>query len=127
MTFTDYEGQERTEDFYFNFTKAELSEMEFTWPGGLAKFYEKIVAEQDPVQLVSHFKILILKAYGEKSLDGRRFMKSPEISQAFSETEAYSDLFMELSNNADSAAAFCNGIIPNIPDPALASQLKMAT
>ena len=42
-------------------------------------------------------------------------MKSEEISNGFAQTEAYSQLFMELATDADAAAAFVNGIIPNIP------------
>lgn len=114
MTYTDYDGNERTEDFYFNLTKAEVAEMEMSHDGGLVKMIEKIVAEQNGKRIVEIFKDLILKAYGEKSLDGKRFVKSEEISNAFAQTEAYSDLFMELALDAESAAAFVNGIVPAI-------------
>jgi len=88
--------------------------------GGLTKTLEKIVAEQDGKRIIEMFKDLILKAYGEKSLDGKRFIKSKELSEAFSQTEAYSELFMELAMNAEASAAFVNGIIPvmdNIASP----------
>lgn len=112
ITYTDYDGNQRIEDFYFNLTKAEVTEMELSVNGGLVKFLEKIVAEQDSKQIVEKFKDLILRAYGEKSPDGKRFIKSQELRDAFSQTEAYSDLFIELASNADAAAAFVNGIIP---------------
>lgn len=115
MTYTDYDGNERTEDFYFNLTKAEITEMEMSHDGGLVKLIEKIVAEQDVKRIIEIFKDLILNAYGEKSADGRRFIKNAEIREAFSQTEAFSDLFMELASNADVAAAFVNGIIPQVP------------
>lgn len=115
MTYTDYDGNERTEDFYFNLTKAEITEMEMSRDGGLVKMIEKIVAEQDVKRIIEIFKDLILDAYGEKSADGRRFIKNSEIKEAFSQTEAYSDLFMELASNADAAAEFVNGIIPQVP------------
>lgn len=115
MTYIDYDGNERTEDFYFNLSKAEISEMEMSKDGGLVKMIEKIVAEQDVKRIIAIFKDLILNSYGEKSPDGRRFIKSTEISEAFSHTEAYSDLFMELSTDAESAAEFVNGIIPQVP------------
>jgi hypothetical protein len=73
---------------------------------------QKIVAAQDSPAIIKVFKELILKAYGEKSPDGKRFIKSDEISTAFSQTEAYSQLFMELATDADAAAKFVNGIIP---------------
>jgi hypothetical protein len=120
ITYTDYDGNKRTEDFYFNLSKAEVAEMEMSAEGGLTKTLEKIVAEQDGKRIIEMFKDLILKAYGEKSLDGKRFIKSKELSEAFSQTEAYSELFMELAMNAEASAAFVNGIIPvmdNIASP----------
>lgn len=112
ITYTDYNNVKRTEDFYFNLSKAELMEMEMSTSGGLAETINKIVAAQDTAAIIKIFKDLILKAYGEKSPDGKRIVKSEEISNAFAQTEAYSDLFMELATDADAAAAFVNGIVP---------------
>lgn len=112
VTFTDYNGVERTEDFYFNLTKAEVTEMELSTTGGLAETIQKIVSAQDSPAIMKIFKDLVLKAYGEKSPDGRRFIKSDDISTAFSQTEAYSQIFMELATDADAAAKFVNGIVP---------------
>ena len=112
LTYVDYNGMERTEDFYFNLSKAEVAEMELSVEGGFSKMLEEIVASKDNVRIVNLFKQMVLKAYGEKSADGRRFVKSEEISKAFSETEAYSEIFMELALNTDAAAAFVNGIMP---------------
>lgn len=112
ITYTDYNGIERTEDFYFNLTKAELMEMELTVEGGFADMVEKIVASNDTPSAVKIFKKIILASYGEKSPDGRRFIKSKEISDSFVQTEAYSELFTELARNDEEAAAFINGVIP---------------
>lgn len=112
ITYTDYNGSERTEDFYFNLSKAEIMEMEMGTAGGMAGTIQKIVSAQDAPAIIKIFKDLVLKAYGEKSPDGKRFIKSEEISMAFSQTEAYSNLFMELATDADAAAKFVNGIIP---------------
>ena len=112
ITYTNYNGIELTEDFYFNLSKAEVMEMEMSTSGGLAEMITRIVAAQDAPAIIKIFKELILKAYGEKSPDGKRFIKSNELSEAFSQTEAYSELFMELASNADAASAFVNGIIP---------------
>lgn len=114
ITYTDYNGTERTEDFYFNLTKAEVMEMEMGIEGGMTEMITKIIAAKDAPAIIAIFKKLILKAYGEKSADGKRFIKSEEISTAFSQTEAYSDLYMELATNADEAAKFVNGIIPAV-------------
>ena len=113
MAYLDYDGNERTDDFYFNLTKAELMEMEMSHEGGLVKTIDKIVAARDTKTIIELFKDLILKAYGEKSLDGKRFIKNKELSEAFAQTEAYSDLFMALATNTDAAVDFVNGITPS--------------
>lgn len=112
ISYTDYNGTKRTEDFYFNLTKAEISEMELEIPGGMSEMLKRITAAQDTPTLVKIFKDLILRSYGIKSDDGRRFIKTKELKEEFSQTEAYSELFMELATNAESASAFVNGIIP---------------
>lgn len=112
ITYTDYNDNERTEDFYFNLSKAEITEMELSTTGGLAEMIQKIVNTQDGPKLVKIFKDLVLAAYGEKSPDGKRFIKSEELREAFSQTEAYSELFMELATNAEEASTFINGIMP---------------
>ena len=114
ITYTDYDGNERTEDFYFNLTKAEVAEMEMSYTGGMEKMLKKIVAEKDSKRIVEIFKDLILRSYGEKSADGKRFIKNQELRDAFAQTEAYSELFMELATDAEAAAAFVNGILPKI-------------
>ena len=113
ITYTDYNGNERTEDFFFHLTKAEIMEMEMSTTGGLAEMIQKIVATQDTPAIIKIFKELVLNAYGEKSPDGKRFIKSKELSTEFSQTEAYSILFMELATDADKASKFVNGIIPD--------------
>ena len=112
ITYTDYNGVERTEDFYFNLSKAEVTEMELSVEGGFSKMLEEIVKSNDNVRIIELFKEMVLKAYGEKSADGRRFIKSKELSEAFSQTEAYSEIFMELALDEKAAAAFVNGIMP---------------
>lgn len=112
ITYQDYNGNERTEDLYFNLSRAEVIEMEMGITGGLTEMIKKIVAAQDTPAIIRVFKDLILKSYGEKSADGRRFIKSEELSNAFSQTEAYTQLFMELATDADAASKFLNGIIP---------------
>lgn len=114
IKYTDYEGNEREEDFYFNLTRAECVKLQLSTEGGLEKSLRKIIAEQDIPKIIPIFEQIILSAYGEKSPDGKRFVKSKELSDAFAQTEAYSDLFMELMSDADAAAAFVNGIIPQI-------------
>ena len=112
ITYIDYNGTERKEDFYFNLSKAEIMEMEMGTTGGMVEMINKIIAAQDAPAIIDMFKKMILKAYGEKSADGKRFIKSKEISEAFSQTEAYSQLFMELATDADAASKFVNGIVP---------------
>lgn len=115
IKYTDYNGVERNEDFYFNLNKAELMEMELTTEGGLAERTQRIIDTQDTPKIVEMFKDLILRAYGEKSEDGKAFIKKDangKLADKFAQTEAYSELFMELATDADAAAKFVNGIIP---------------
>ena len=112
IKYTDYNGVERTEDFWFHLSKAELMEWEMGTTGGLTEMIKRIVDAQDAPAIIKIFKELVLKAYGKKSPDGRRFEKSEALSNEFSQTEAYSKLFMELATDADKAAEFVNGIVP---------------
>lgn len=112
ITYTDYDGLERTEEFRFNLTKAELMDMELTTVGTFSKLMQKIIDEKDMVRLAKYFKELILKSYGVKSDDGKRFIKSPELSEAFSQTEAYSELYMELLGNSEYVVKFIQQVMP---------------
>ena len=112
IKYTDYDGNEREEDFYFNLSKAEITEMELSKEGGMSEYIKKISATQNAPELIKLFKEIITKSYGEKSLDGKRFIKNKELTEAFTQTEAYSELFVELASNADEAVKFINGIMP---------------
>lgn len=112
IRYTDYNGVERKEKFLFHLNKAELAEMELGTKGGMSRMLEDIVAADNTQKIVDIFKNMILSAYGEKSEDGKRFIKSEELSIAFSQTEAYSELFMELATNTQSAIEFVNGVMP---------------
>lgn len=124
IKYMGFDGVERTEDFYFNLTKAEVMEMEMSISGGLSERISKVVAAQDQPAIIAIFKDLILRAYGEKSEDGRRFKKSEELKTAFAETNAYSELFMELATDDKAAAEFVNGIIPAEMSKKLATASK---
>lgn len=113
ITYTDFDGNERTETFLFNLSKAEVIEW-LTMNGNytLDKVLIKLSEEENAGEILTIFKDLIYRSYGEKSLDGRRFVKSPEVKANFMETEAYSTLFTELAFDAQKAADFLNNIIP---------------
>lgn len=112
IEYEDFNGNVRKEDFYFHLSEAELIEMEMGYQGGLTQMVNKIVSTQDHEQIISIFKMLLLKSYGEKSPDGRRFIKSEELAIDFSHTNAYSKLFIELATDSDEAAKFVNSVIP---------------
>lgn len=112
ITYTDYNGNDRTEDFYFHLTKAEIAKMEMSTSGGFAEMIDRIVAAQDQPSIIQVFEDLLCKSYGVKTPDGRGFRKRKEDLEAFVSTEAYSQLFMELATNADEAAKFLNGVLP---------------
>lgn len=112
ITFTDYNGIDREEDFYFNLNESEVTKLELRVPGGLTAMMQRIVKKQDAQQIIDTFEDLIRQSYGEKSPDGREFVKSPELTQKFMQTEAYNKLFMELCTDSKAAAEFFNSIIP---------------
>lgn len=113
VTYVDFNGLERTEDFYFNLTKSELLQWEYSVEGGLAEILDKIVKSKEASKLIGYFKEIVLKAYGRKSDDGRRFEKSDAISEEFSQTPAYDEIYMELFMDEDAASAFIKGILPD--------------
>lgn len=111
-SYTDYDGNERKEDFYFNFTEAELAKMELSVTGGLTTIIQRAIDAKDVPSLIKIFEDLISKSYGQKSLDGRRFIKSPEILEEFKQTEAYSQIYMRMATNEKAAAEFVNNVMP---------------
>ena len=112
IKYTDYNGNNREEDFYFNLTKAEIMKMEMSTTGGLAEKINRIVAAQDAPAIITVFEDLIQKSYGVKTADGRGFEKKQEYLDSFMSTEAYSILYMELATDAEKAAEFINGVVP---------------
>ena len=117
ITYTDFDGVERTETFYFNLTRSEITELQLTYPGGYAEYIEKVTASQDRPKIIEMFKDLIMRTYGEKSEDGRRLMKSPERSKAFMETPAYDELFMQIATDPNFATEFVAGVVPDFGQP----------
>lgn len=111
-TYTDWNGMERTETFRFNFTKAELMEMQYEQEGGMREYLQKIIDSKNQKEIMRLFKELVLNAYGEKSADGKYFLKNDEIRANFAASPVYSEIFMELSTDADAAGAFVNGVMP---------------
>ena len=113
IKYKDFNGNEREEDFYFNLMQSEIAELELRTVGGFTESIQKIIQTQDGPEIIKQLKKIILKSYGEKSADGKRFIKSDELSEAFSQTNAYSELFMELATDDEAASAFINSIVPD--------------
>lgn len=112
MTYEDFNGETRTEDFWFHMSEVDLLEMDSKYPGGMQGFIQKMIDTQDAAEMFKLAKEIIELSYGEKSLDGRTFEKSPELTRSFTQTQAYVDLFMEIGTDADKAAEFIKGIMP---------------
>jgi len=129
ITYTDYDGVEHTEDFYFNLNKAEVMEMNLSANGAYGEYLQRIVEQRDGQKIADEFKRLILKSYGEKSPDGRRFIKSDELSAAFQQTEAYSELYMQLATEENAASKFVEGVLPKVEsdsNPKLENHMSLA-
>lgn len=130
IKYTDYNGQERSEQFYFNLSKAELMEMELSTQAGVEEMIRVLIATNDNAKIVKVFKDLILKSYGIKSEDGRRFIKSDELRNQFEQSEAYSEFFMQMVANEDNLQTkFINGVIsgtnvPNMDEKEAINKLK---
>lgn len=112
ITFEDFNGVERSEDFFFNLTSSELTKLQYSKSGGLAEWINRIVQAQDNKTVLEMIEEIIAAAYGEKSLDGREFVKSPEIFQKFKATNAYDKLFMELTTDGVAASTFITSCMP---------------
>lgn len=115
ITYTDFDDVERTEDFYFNLSKTELMEMNFSEEGGMEKLVKRIIDTKDIKKTIEVFKEILLKAYGQKSDDGKRFIKTIDghrLADDFAQSSAYDELFFELINDEQKAADFVSGIIP---------------
>jgi len=119
IKYTDFNGVEREEDHYFNLSRAEINEMNLSTTGGLERMIHDITSTKDVPKIAAIFKELILKSYGIKSPDGKRFIKSKEISLEFSQTGAYDVLYMELlgDETGDAANAFISAILPSDAKP----------
>lgn len=112
IKYVDFDGNKREEDFFFHLMESEIAEMELSTAGGFTESIQRIIQSQDVPEIIRQFKTIILKSYGVKSPDGKRFIKNDELSKEFSETNAYSKLFMELATDDEAASAFINGIVP---------------
>lgn len=112
VTYTDFNGDEITEDVFFNLSRAELLEMELSTPGGFGKYLERIAKEEDQKEMIQEFKKLILASYGVRSEDGKKFLKSDKLREEFESSEAYSEVFMALVSDENAAADFFSGIVP---------------
>lgn len=112
ITYTDYDGMARTEDFWFNLSKTELTKLDAELPGGVLGVLRKIIDKKDRKALVDFIETLILRSYGEKTLDGKRFVKTIDMAEEFMQTPAYDELFMSILSDTDSQTSFINGVIP---------------
>lgn len=113
ITYKDFNGEQQTEEFHFHLSAEKLLELEATLPGGFEKHVERILESQDGAQILELFKRLITSSIGRVSEDGKRFVQNDEIRDSFTQTNAYSALFLELGGDAETAAAFFNGIVPS--------------
>lgn len=130
ITYIDFDDNERTEDFYFNLTKSELMEMDFSQAGGMEKLIQSIVDAKDTKRIIEIFKDIVLRSYGEKSLDGKQFIKvrnGHKLADDFAQTAAYDELFMKLATDDKAAAEFINGVIPRSLAKELAEQAPAIT
>lgn len=116
ITYTDYNGNEQTEDFYFDLTAAELTEFQWSTDEGVSVKLENIIKTDKKSEIMKYFKEILLMSVGKKSDDGRRFIKNQDVIDDFVQSPAYNILFMELVNDAKIASDFINGVIPDLEE-----------
>lgn len=112
ITYKDFNDVKRTEDYYFNLTKAELTDLQLSAEGGLDVLINRIIKEQNITEIMRIFKLIIQKSYGIKSDDGKHFRKSDEIFEDFANTNAYDELLVDIISSPESAEKFIEGILP---------------
>jgi hypothetical protein len=126
IKYTDFNDVEREETFYFNLSKVELTRMSFRHGGAFQDFLQNLIDTKDATRMYEMFEELVQMSYGVKSDDGRRFIKNQEVLDAFVQTDAYSELLIELLNSADAASEFVTGIMPKDISAEVAKQNKEA-
>lgn len=124
ITYEDFEGESNTEDFYFHLSKTELIAMDVEHQEGFEKWINGIIKSKDNKTLYDLFKKMVLASYGEKSLDGKSFKKTPEIAEAFSHHAACEVLLMELIMDSNAGAEFITGIVPKDLGKAVGEQAR---
>ena len=129
VTYTDFNGEEKTEDLYFNLSRAELLRYNLSQEGGFEGALKRILGLSDTdsvsennqeivnnmdadklTQLFDWVEWFIGISYGIKTDDGR-FVKSEKIKEEFLSSEAYSELLMKLATDPSKANEFSRGII----------------
>ncbi len=124
VSFVDFNGTERSDDFYFNLTIDELIEMELSPNESLKDYLNRVIQSSDGMEIYKVFKKIVLASYGKKSDDGLRFIKSDEVRDEFSQTNAFSELLFEFMKDAESASEFINSLIPQDKIKELTSSLE---
>lgn len=124
LTYTDFDEVERTEDFYFNLTKPEIVLLDAELEGGLEGSFAKAAGSGDLKKMIDIFRLLLLRSYGQKSADGKRFLKSEEISKDFECSAAYPEFFMELAGKENTLTEFILGIVPKDVREQMVKQLN---
>lgn len=111
VTYTDFNGDERSETLYFNLTEVEVARLEVRYPGGLEKHINNLNAQERPDEVLDLFETVLKMAYGTKSDDGRHFHKSEEETKKFGDSAAYTKIFVELLTDDAKAADFFNAMV----------------
>ena len=112
IEYTDFDGNKRKEDFYFHLTEAEVTDWEMSVEGGLSKALVGIIKSKNIRQIMPIYKSLLIRSYGVKSPDGRRFIKNDEVRDEFVQTQAFSDLYMKLATDLEEGTNFIKGVMP---------------
>lgn len=113
VEYKDFDGNDRKDVLWFHLNEVEITEMDLETSGGLVKYMESIIDKNDVNQLITIFKDLLIRSYGERSMDGKHFYKDDKIRNEFVSSAAYPVLYMEMVSDADKAVEFINGIVPS--------------
>ena len=111
VQYQNFDGDLETEDLYFHLNIKELQEME-NWDVPLTKRIAKLTKTEDGKEAFELMRDIVEAAYGERSADGKRFVKNPEVLKNFTQGLAYDEVIISFIDGTTDLGKFVEGLLP---------------